>query len=270
MAKDGIDVSRWQGQIDWAAVAANRAFAYIKAGGADGGAQSPFYTDGLWGQNRAASGGKLPRGAYYFLAPGDGAAQARHFVSIVGDFGSLELPPALDVEMQGITAAQVETFAATLEALIPQRWTGPQGTPVACIIYSGLALANIFQPSWTRWDLWLAGYYPGGINAHPTVPRPWGAYSIWQWIGTGGRCPGVTGDCDQNVATDEWWTRTLSHPPEDDMTPEQDARLKKVEKTLDALMVQIDPAGVAAGSQYAPKPPFLRQLIEQIKNKTGA
>lgn len=59
-------------------------------------------------------------------------------------------------------------------------------------------------------------------------------------------------------------------PPEDDMTPEQDARLKKVEKTLDALMVQIDPAGVAAGSQYAPKPPFLRQLIEQIKNKTGA
>ena len=58
--------------------------------------------------------------------------------------------------------------------------------------------------------------------------------------------------------------------PEDDMTPEQDARLKKVEKTLDALMVQIDPAGVAAGQQYAPKGPFLRQLVEKIVNKTGA
>jgi hypothetical protein len=54
------------------------------------------------------------------------------------------------------------------------------------------------------------------------------------------------------------------------MTPEQDARLKKVERTLDALMVQIDPAGVAAGSQYSPKAPFLRQLLERVVNKTGA
>ena len=58
--------------------------------------------------------------------------------------------------------------------------------------------------------------------------------------------------------------------PEDDMTPEQDARLKKVEKTLDALMVQIDPQGVAAGQQFNPKKPFLRDLVERVVNKTGA
>ena len=58
--------------------------------------------------------------------------------------------------------------------------------------------------------------------------------------------------------------------PEDDMTPEQDARLKKVEKTLDALMVQIDPQGVAAGQQFNPKKPFLRDLLERVVNKTGA
>ena len=80
------------------------------------------------------------------------------------------------------------------------------------------------------------------------------------------------GSCDENTMLKPTWGAW--HPdqpsPEDDMTPDQAAQLSRVEKKLDALLVQIDPAGVAAGQQLNPKPPFLRQLVEQIKNKTGA
>ena len=44
----GIDVSHWQGAIDWAKVrAAGIQFAIIKAGGSDAG----FYTDPRWEEN---------------------------------------------------------------------------------------------------------------------------------------------------------------------------------------------------------------------------
>jgi lysozyme len=44
----GIDVSHWQGAIDWAKVkAAGIQFAIIKSGGSDAG----FYTDPRWEEN---------------------------------------------------------------------------------------------------------------------------------------------------------------------------------------------------------------------------
>lgn len=273
---DGIDVSRWQGSIDWRTVAADRAFAYIKAGGADGG----YYADPLWSQNRNQSNGLLPRGAYYFLAPGDGAAQAKHFAGIVGDFSTLELPPALDVEMVGISSDQVEAFMATLESLTPCRWTGPEGTPQVAIIYSGLALAGIFRKSWTRWDLWLAGYY-GGPDKRPRIPGPWSAWSIWQWIGEGGRCLGVNGDCDQNIATDEWWNRVRKTPDSGDwldMASIDDVR-NVVREIVQQEMANKDARDkayhdvlhAAVMGQLAPRTtdaPVLRDLVEQTFNQT--
>jgi GH25 family lysozyme M1 (1,4-beta-N-acetylmuramidase) len=51
----GIDVSHWQGDIDWAKVkAAGIQFAIIKAGGSDAG----FYTDPRWEENYRRSKSK--------------------------------------------------------------------------------------------------------------------------------------------------------------------------------------------------------------------
>lgn len=53
MAVKGIDVSYWQGIIDWAKVkAAGISFAIIKAGGSDDG----FYTDSKWETNYKGAG----------------------------------------------------------------------------------------------------------------------------------------------------------------------------------------------------------------------
>ena len=61
----GIDVSRWQGVIDWKAVKADGVeFAIIKAGGSDAG----FYKDRTFEQNYAgAKENGISVGAYYFV-----------------------------------------------------------------------------------------------------------------------------------------------------------------------------------------------------------
>lgn len=80
----GIDVSKWQGSIDWNAVkAAGIEFAIIKAGGSDDG----FYKDPFFEANyNGAKAAGLHVGAYYFVGPActsaaDGAADAKRFLA---------------------------------------------------------------------------------------------------------------------------------------------------------------------------------------------
>lgn len=65
MTRKGIDVSHWQGTIDWNKVKkAGIEFAIIKAGGSDAG----FYTDSRWEANyKGAKAAGIPIGAYYFV-----------------------------------------------------------------------------------------------------------------------------------------------------------------------------------------------------------
>src|SRR5918996_6642155 len=91
----GIDVSHFQGEVDWQAVAgAGVRFAFIKAteGVAD---IDPCFRQN-WQDSRAAG---LLRGAYHFLHPNlDAGQQAAHFLSVVR-LDDDALPPALDIEV---------------------------------------------------------------------------------------------------------------------------------------------------------------------------
>lgn len=96
----GIDVSRWQGEIDFNLVkAAGYDFVIIKAGGSDMG----FYTDSCWEKNyKAAKAAGLHVGAYYFVGMlfyGDtaGRADALRFLRQLKD-KQLELPVFVDIE----------------------------------------------------------------------------------------------------------------------------------------------------------------------------
>lgn len=96
----GIDVSRWQGEIDFNKVkAAGYDFVIIKAGGSDQG----FYTDSCWEKNyKAAKAAGLQVGAYYFvgfLFYGSiaGYADAGRFLEQLQG-KQLELPVFVDIE----------------------------------------------------------------------------------------------------------------------------------------------------------------------------
>jgi lysozyme len=77
----GVDVSRWQGVVDWDAVSQKAGFAIIKAGGSDNG----YYADRQFARNRdEARRLGLPHGYYYYVGGLDPVAEAEHFARIVG------------------------------------------------------------------------------------------------------------------------------------------------------------------------------------------
>ena len=101
----GIDVSRWQGDIDWNAVKADGVkFAIIKAGGSDAG----FYKDKKFEENYAnAKAAGIAVGAYYFVGKlcksrGDGAADAERFIDILKG-KQFEYPVYIDFESPDAT-----------------------------------------------------------------------------------------------------------------------------------------------------------------------
>lgn len=123
MAIRGIDVSHWQGNIDWSKVkAAGIQFAIIKAGGSDDG----FYTDSKWEANyKGAKANGIAVGAYYFVGPkcvnaAAGKADAERFIQLLKG-KQLEYPVFMDNEAQpasakaGITEATI-AFCETMEA----------------------------------------------------------------------------------------------------------------------------------------------------------
>lgn len=101
----GIDVSRWQGVIDWKAVKEDGVeFAIIKAGGSDAG----FYKDRTFEQNYAgAKENGIAVGCYYFVgklcdSAEDGAADANRFLEIIKG-KQFEYPVYIDFEAPDTT-----------------------------------------------------------------------------------------------------------------------------------------------------------------------
>jgi GH25 family lysozyme M1 (1,4-beta-N-acetylmuramidase) len=94
----GLDVSAFQGDVDWPAVVKNGAkFAYVKA------TESTTYTNPYFTQQYNGSYGVgLIRGAYHFATPDTtgGVAQADFFVTHGGGWSKdgRTLPPMLDIE----------------------------------------------------------------------------------------------------------------------------------------------------------------------------
>jgi len=191
-AVHGIDVSRWQGAINWPAVrAAGIAFAYIKA--TEGGDHSdPSFPDNWQGAARAG----VPRGAYhfyYFCRPA--VDQARWFIQHVPR-DPAALPPVLDLEWNhrsptcrhrpdpATVRAEAARFLDILTAHYGQR-------PVIYTTVDFYRETGIGALPGT--EFWLRS-----VAGHPSVVYPGQRWSFWQYTGTG-LVPGVRGPVDINV-----------------------------------------------------------------------
>ncbi len=94
----GIDVSKWQGEVDWRAVrAAGVRFAYIRV--SDG----ATIMDGQFARNwEGARAAGMMRGVYqYFRPEEDPVVQADLLLAAMGPPRAGDLPPAIDVEVSG-------------------------------------------------------------------------------------------------------------------------------------------------------------------------
>jgi lysozyme len=188
----GIDVSHYQGLIDWQSVArSNVRFAFVKATEGDDGVDRRFAIN--WEELGETT---LLRGAYHFARPnGHPLKQAEHFAATVGPLGPRTLPPVLDIETDGglnpeDVVAWVRAFVSKTESLFQRE----------LIIYTGRLwrenLGDPLVPELGTRMLWTARYG----DREPIVPRTWSRWDFWQFTdGESGdvqTIPGIRGHCD--------------------------------------------------------------------------
>lgn len=94
----GVDVSRYQGNIDWSVIASqNVTFAFIKA------TEGSSHKDICFAQNWQEVGKTdIYAGAYHFFSfESPGETQAQNFIDTVGELRENSLPPVIDLEFYG-------------------------------------------------------------------------------------------------------------------------------------------------------------------------
>ncbi|MEW6223421.1 MAG: GH25 family lysozyme [Chloroflexota bacterium] len=192
---EGIDVSHWQGPIDWPTVAdTGRKFAFLKA------SDDTDFVDSTYARNyQQAKAAGLVVGGYHFArpdaVPGSAIAEADHFADTL-ILASGDLRPVLDLEQTGgLPAAELQAWVRAfldqvylrtgLRATIyvsPAFWSNKMGN-------SGWFAANGYD------TLWIAHWTTG---VAPTVPASnWAGegWTFWQYT-SDGAVPGIQGRVD--------------------------------------------------------------------------
>jgi GH25 family lysozyme M1 (1,4-beta-N-acetylmuramidase) len=178
----GMDVSGYQGNVNWSAAYANGGrFAYVKA------TEGTGYTNPYFAQqyNGSYNVGMI-RGAYHFARPNvsSGATQADYFVNHGGGWSrdGKTLPGALDIEWNpysggtcyGLSASGMVSWIVSFSNEYharTSRWP---------VIYTATSwwsqcTGNAGDFSSTN-PLWVARY----ASSAGTLPYNWGYYTFWQ------------------------------------------------------------------------------------------
>lgn len=164
--RKGIDVSHYQGTVNWAQVAKDGIdYAMIKASEGEG------YTDPLFAANWAGckNNGVLCGAYHYFLPTNSFLKQADLLINQLKtvDFSPVaDLPPAIDCEDQeGVSAS---TYVYALKGLLTALQKQIKCTPL--IYVSPAFWQNLGSPDFTEYPLWVANYTSA---SEPEIPAPW-------------------------------------------------------------------------------------------------
>ena len=200
----GIDVSRYQGEIDFAQVRqAGVEIVYIRAGeGAD--YEDPYFRENA---KKAREAG-LHYGFYLFVTAkteAEARQQAQFFYELICT-EEADCRPAMDFErLRGMSRAQVnEVGQAFLEEM--ERLQGARP-----IIYTdAYAASHVWTTEMGYYGLWVANY---GVE-DPDVPQgPWDAWVGFQYSNSG-RIAGISGDVDLDRFTQGVLLYGEGNPPE--------------------------------------------------------
>ena len=185
----GIDVSSYQGNIHWPAVAqmedqgVNIQFAFIKA------TEGLKFVDKQYKRNwQKAKEANITRGAYhFFLATKSGRLQAQNFIKTV-KLEPGDLPPVLDVEeLYGVRPDSMRSRVASWLRTVEQAYH------VKPVIYTGASFyKNFLGHDFDEYPLWVAHYF---VKEKPGVADGW---SFWQHNATG-KISGIKTRVDFNV-----------------------------------------------------------------------
>lgn len=168
----GIDVSQWQGEIDWKKVKASGVeFAIIRAGyGNDISQKDPMFDTNM--KNAQAAGIKC--GAYWYSyadSPEDAKKEAEVCYQVIKNY-KFQYPVFYDVEENfqvnystAKVSAIIDSFCSTLKS---------KGYYVGLYSYANFLTTKVYQNVLNKYDIWVA---------HFNVKKPdfAGKYGMWQY-----------------------------------------------------------------------------------------
>jgi lysozyme len=202
----GVDVSSYQGTINWAQVkAAGATFAWAKATEGLSITDADYHNNAV---NGVAAG--VYMGAYHFAHPdenptnADAIAEANYFLSVAQPYiVACELPPVLDYEVSpSLTWAEQATWI--------QNWmtTVKTATGITPALYTDGSIASNLGTSLIGYPLWIATVNDAGA-AIPPSPAPaapsasdqaaWNpnwSFNQYSWTTT---VAGISGQIDADV-----------------------------------------------------------------------
>ena len=200
----GIDVSKYQGAIDWAAVAADGVrYAILRAGSQDN--DGPYidpYFEANYAGARAAG---LKVGAYIYTYADTEAEQNEEILTILPalEGKTFDYPVFVDVEAEslaGLGKAALTALVKRYMDIIDQKGHLP-----GWYSYTNFINKNIDAEALAAYPLWVADYREQlGYT---------GAYMMWQYTSQG-RVAGIDGDVDCN-----WDYSGICAAPQDTPTP---------------------------------------------------
>jgi GH25 family lysozyme M1 (1,4-beta-N-acetylmuramidase) len=186
MQLPGIDISGYQGNINWGAVAPHIDFVYAKA------TEGNYYTNPyFYNQYVGPYKAGLIRGSYHFAIPSNssGQSQARYFIQHGGGWSAdgKTLPGALDIEYNpygsecyGLTHSEMKAW---IQNFVNEYAYKEHVYPV---IYSTTDWWTTCTGNATRFHntdpLWIANY---GASGGGPLPGNWGFYTFWQYSSSG-------------------------------------------------------------------------------------
>jgi lysozyme len=176
----GVDVSEYQGTVDWPTVAGDTVdqepvgFAIARVSDGSGHLDPDFAAN--WSGIQSAG---LVRGVYQFFEPGaDPTLQANLLVQNVGMLGAGDLPAIADVEVTGGQSAA--TIAANLSTWLDIVQAGTGKTPM---IYTspGWWDSHVGSSAFGAYPLWVANW----DVCSPSLPIGWSSFQFFQYDDAG-------------------------------------------------------------------------------------
>lgn len=190
----GIDVSRWNGSIDWNAVKNSGVSYVIIRCGYRGSSQGTLIVDPMFQSNiRGATDAGLKVGVYFFTQAIDkveAVEEASMVLELIKNY-RISYPVFLDVESSGGRADGISKETRT-EVCKTFCQTIQNGGYTAGIYANKTWLTEKIDPGQLgAYKIWLAQY--------ASVPTYTGRYDMWQYMSTG-KVSGIVGDVDLNLS----------------------------------------------------------------------
>lgn len=198
--RKGIDVSEWQGTIDWESVKSTDVdFAIIRCGY---GLNQTDQDDEQWERNAdECTRLGIPFGTYlysYATSVEEAKSEAEHVLRLVEGY-KLDYPIYYDMEDNSTIGvgknnlAQIaKTFCDTIEAA---------GYEVGVYANKYWWTTYLTDPVFDQWDKWVAQYN--------SVCDYMGDYRIWQCTSSG-KIDGISGNTDINFEFNKWSAQTIN------------------------------------------------------------